>query len=334
MAASPRSDAMRRRLDAVIASKGYKLTKLSVDIGRHRDYIGNIIRGKAKPSLEVLLEIANKLEIDPVYLFEESEGETPHSEADLSILAEQMDVVIETLTDQRILEQLEEQLKLKKSNAAKKRRLAARIQDIPQTKLSIEAHETLARIGDLGYAIVNNIPHREGIDLDMFSTHSPNWGFEYVSNRLAEKDATLVFMNTRGGVITWKQLKEETEDTEVFDRAQKHGLEHGTVITSAYRGKKIAVSLSHSKPELDEEEIRLASNAILRFLILMTPAAPSKDPYELLYFNANGMTNKDLRSSLDYNSRQLASLRTEALSLMEAKTLEQAIANAQNTGIL
>lgn len=56
----------RNRLGVELASRGIKLTKLSTDLGKHRDYVANIVSGKAHPDLETLMSVFQTAGIDPI----------------------------------------------------------------------------------------------------------------------------------------------------------------------------------------------------------------------------------------------------------------------------
>ena len=54
-------DDWKKRLSHEIHSRGLKLTKLSTSLGFHRDYVSNVISGKAKPSAEKLSAICDEI---------------------------------------------------------------------------------------------------------------------------------------------------------------------------------------------------------------------------------------------------------------------------------
>jgi transcriptional regulator with XRE-family HTH domain len=62
------SDDWRERLSAEIHTKGVKLTHLSTSLGFHRDYVSNVISGKAKPSAEKLRAICDGVGISFSYI--------------------------------------------------------------------------------------------------------------------------------------------------------------------------------------------------------------------------------------------------------------------------
>ncbi len=51
----------KSRLAHEIHSRGLKLTKVSTSLGFHRDYVSNVISGKAKPSAEKLDAICQEI---------------------------------------------------------------------------------------------------------------------------------------------------------------------------------------------------------------------------------------------------------------------------------
>jgi transcriptional regulator with XRE-family HTH domain len=58
----------RDRLSAEIHAKGVKLTHLSTSLGFHRDYVSNVITGKAKPSAEKLKAICDGVGLSFSYI--------------------------------------------------------------------------------------------------------------------------------------------------------------------------------------------------------------------------------------------------------------------------
>ncbi len=66
----------RNRLGVELASRGVKLTKLSTDLGKHRDYVANIVSGKAQPDLETLMSVFAAAGINPMSVLTDSSEET------------------------------------------------------------------------------------------------------------------------------------------------------------------------------------------------------------------------------------------------------------------
>jgi transcriptional regulator with XRE-family HTH domain len=58
----------RDRLSAEIHTRGVKLTHLSASLGFHRDYVSNVISGKAKPSAEKLKAICDGIGVSFSYV--------------------------------------------------------------------------------------------------------------------------------------------------------------------------------------------------------------------------------------------------------------------------
>ncbi len=54
-------DQWRERLAAAIHNKNIKVTLLSTELGLHRDYVSNVLSGKAKPNTDRVGEICDKL---------------------------------------------------------------------------------------------------------------------------------------------------------------------------------------------------------------------------------------------------------------------------------
>lgn len=54
-------DQWRERLAAAIHNKNIKVTLLSTELGLHRDYVSNVLSGKAKPNTDRVGAICDKL---------------------------------------------------------------------------------------------------------------------------------------------------------------------------------------------------------------------------------------------------------------------------------
>lgn len=72
-------DQWRDRLASAIHNKNIKVTLLSTELGLHRDYVSNVISGKAKPNTDRVAEICDKLGVSLSYILtgdgEEKNGE-------------------------------------------------------------------------------------------------------------------------------------------------------------------------------------------------------------------------------------------------------------------
>jgi len=71
-------DSWRERLAFEIHARGMKLTKLSTSLGFHRDYVSNVISGKAKPSADKLESICKALGIELADLLLSQEAKKEH----------------------------------------------------------------------------------------------------------------------------------------------------------------------------------------------------------------------------------------------------------------
>ena len=84
-------DTWRERLALEIHARGFKLTKLSTTLGFHRDYISNVLSGKAKPSTDKLEMICAEIGVPfATVLFgaqDDGEGEATAAPDDLNTMA-------------------------------------------------------------------------------------------------------------------------------------------------------------------------------------------------------------------------------------------------------
>jgi len=81
-------DQWRDRLAAAIHSKNVKVTLLSSELGLHRDYVSNVLSGKAKPNTDRLAKICDKLGVSMSFVLTgegagEDEGKKPETVTDL-----------------------------------------------------------------------------------------------------------------------------------------------------------------------------------------------------------------------------------------------------------
>jgi len=61
-------DHWRERLAAAIHNKNIKVTLLSIELGLHRDYVSNVLSGKAKPNTDRVAEICDRLGVSLSYI--------------------------------------------------------------------------------------------------------------------------------------------------------------------------------------------------------------------------------------------------------------------------
>ena len=64
----------RDRLASAIHNKNIKVTLLSTELGLHRDYVSNVLSGKAKPNTDRVAQICDKLGVSLSYILT-GEGE-------------------------------------------------------------------------------------------------------------------------------------------------------------------------------------------------------------------------------------------------------------------
>lgn len=81
-------DQWRERLATAIHSKNVKVTLLSTELGLHRDYVSNVLSGKAKPNADRLGMICEKLGVELSYVLTGNggngeEGKKPETVTDL-----------------------------------------------------------------------------------------------------------------------------------------------------------------------------------------------------------------------------------------------------------
>ena len=65
----PAKDAWRRRLRHAIVTRDLKITQVSQDLGRHRDWLSHVVTGRANPSIENLMAACDHIGIDIADLF-------------------------------------------------------------------------------------------------------------------------------------------------------------------------------------------------------------------------------------------------------------------------
>lgn len=319
----------RERLANELADKGIKITKLSTDLGKHRDYVGNVLRGKANPNLGFLVSLFRETGIDIFSVIRD----TPDNTVENSVA---VGTPLETL-----LGELVESLELEQTFKEHQRKLDAKIVDIedglPGDLLEIKgspmaaaAHEILTELAPKGYTVVSGLPMSPRI----FTTYPDEWAKTYIMEKLAATDPILHFMNNGAGYASWDQIRASADDKRVFERSKEFGFNEGSVVTAARRGKKIAASLCHDAKSLTDEEIKLAQSALTTFVVLMESPQPKLEPYELLFYFANGLTNEQVRNLFDISPRKLADVKKKAISSLNAKNLEHAVAIGCKIGIL
>ena len=319
----------RERLAKELADKGIKITKLSTDLGKHRDYVGNVLRGKANPNLGFLVNLFKVTGIDIFSVIRDSSESTIENTVPVGTpLETRLDELVDQMEHEQIIE--ENQRKLDQDFEKEEGKVPTDISEIKDSKMAALAHEILADLGPKGYFVVTGLPDAPQV----FSTFPEEWAAVYVAEKFASIDPALHFMNNGSGYVSWDQLRDSSEDQTVFERSAEVGLTEGSVMTAARRGKKIAVSLCHDKKELNKDEIKAVEGALNTFLVLMERPQPSLEAYELLYYFANGLTNEQVRNIYEISPRKLADIKKQAISSLNANNLEHAVAIGCRIGIL
>lgn len=204
------------------------------------------------------------------------------------------------------------------------------VKKIPPGPMRDMAHATLKEYGTHGVTIVTGLPDQT----EIYTTYPNEWAMIYVGEGLAKQDPVLQFMFRGTGAVSWARLRETAPDTVVLDRAADCGLPNGTVVTSARRGKKIATSIAHDEPELQPDQIARIKTSLDVFLALLEPIEPTKEPYEVLYYLANGLSTKDISELYKMPLRRVVELRNAAVKSLQANNVEHAVAIGLKVGIL
>ncbi|MXU66777.1 helix-turn-helix domain-containing protein [Oceanomicrobium pacificus] len=92
------SEAWRTRLASAIHLKGVKVTHLSTDLGLHRDYISNVLSGKAKPSMDRVRAICDALDVSLAYVLDGAQSDSV-TNADLEVEARIQTDALNSLQD-------------------------------------------------------------------------------------------------------------------------------------------------------------------------------------------------------------------------------------------
>lgn len=324
----------RENLERAIHSKGIKVTKLSTDLGMHRDYVANVLKGKAHPKFGFLVKLFNATGIDIMSVLNNSDDEvlevTPGTPLD-----DRLKHVVAALVDTEILETHRQQTKVHQPAASKRADVklsslkVARNENVP---MSVIIHDILARNAPKGYILLGGLPNAN----DFYSNITDDWSIIYVREKLAENDPVLKFMNYNRGYISWARLKQQADDTTVFERSAEYGRVDGSVITRSYRGKKVAVSLCHEegREDLDPEQIREVEKALDALLRLMAPVEPEQSNLDFLYHISIGHSTAELKSIYGVSDRKISDIKKSAIAEMSASSLEHAISVGIDTGLL
>jgi len=322
----------RENLERAIHSKGIKVTKLSTDLGMHRDYVANVLKGKAHPKFGFLVKLFQATGIDIMSVISGTDDDvvevTPGTPLD-----DRLKHVVAALVDTEILETHRQQIKQTAPKTAPEIKLSslkvARNENVP---MSVIIHDTLSTVAPKGYILLGGLPNAN----DFYSNITDDWSITYVREKLAENDPVLKFMNNNRGYISWAKLKQQAEDPTVFKRSAEYGRVEGSVVTRSFRGNKIAVSLCQADdhPELTASEISEVEEALDALLRLMAPIERSPDDLDFLYSVSQGHNTAELKAIYGVSDRKISDMKKAAISSMSAHTLEHAVSIGIDTGLL
>lgn len=327
----------RENLERAIHAKGIKVTKLSTDLGMHRDYVANVLKGKAHPKFGFLVKLFQATGIDILSVISGAEDEvvevTPGTPLD-----DRLKQVVAALVSTEILETHRQQIKPLTATDSPPKTIpevklkslkVARNENVP---MSVIIHDTLSAIAPKGYILLGGLPNAN----DFYSNITDDWSVTYVREKLAENDPVLKFMNNNRGYISWAKLKQQAEDATVFERSAEYGRVEGSVVTRSYRGNKVAVSLcqENDHPELTASEITEVEDALDALLRLMAPIQPEADDLEFLYSVSQGHNTAELKAIYGVSDRKISDMKKAAIASMSAHTLEHAVSIGIDTGLL
>ncbi len=202
--------------------------------------------------------------------------------------------------------------------------------DIKPSVMTGAAHGVLSRLGPTGYTVVSGLPDRP----DLYTTYGADWSSVYVSERLADEDPVLAFMTNGSGYASWKDLAQKDAGARVFKLAAEHGLENGSVVTAARKGKKIACSLSHKEERLTDADIEEVTCSLLIFLVLMEEPDTPHTGSEILYHLSTGLTEDEIAILIGKSKATVANLRKAAVHELGASNIYEAVAKGKRIGII
>jgi DNA-binding CsgD family transcriptional regulator len=197
------------------------------------------------------------------------------------------------------------------------------------------ARQRLLELGDKGYGLA--IGSAGGVPRSAFTTYPPEWLNTYFSNNLTDKDPILQWAALNHGAINWRDIPRDADGQKMMDLARDHGIENGTTIALVHNGEKIVMSLCHSKPELDSQEIQEAGSAALVIAHMLPP--PKKDaPHqkELVYLRklAEGLNDQEIGDELGLTLRAVRERKKKAVTEMGAQNITHAVALAKDSGFV
>jgi len=154
---SEQSIAIRLRLSNELHKRSVRITNLSEAIGRHRDYVSNILTGKAKPAADVYFQIAQEVGFDPSLIFQDQSEEQPET---VEALENHLKSLIDDLQDFDYIRnhydrEVDEERRARDTSAFKVPKNGGPVNG---SRMSAFAHATLSRLSPKGYVLQAGLP--------------------------------------------------------------------------------------------------------------------------------------------------------------------------------
>ncbi len=313
----------RERLQMELSNKQIAATHLSADLGKHRDYVGNVLRGRVNPNISFFVSLFRQTGID-IFTAMPEKGENDNRRP--TIFVDKATGFAEPAK----IEAPRNVYPFAPNSPMTDTAIPTKVSEIGTGSLVSSAHQTLRQLGPAGYSIVTRLPS----DPSVYSTYPKEWLEAYEAQGLGAVDPVHEFMQNRAGYTSWADLNSDDAADHYFKIARDFSLPNGSVLTSARRGCKIAVSLSHEQEALTPDERQSAERALNAFLVLMEPPKPRLEPFEVLYYLANGLNNAQLRKIYNVSARKITEVKNAAIKALNAKNLDHAIAIGTRVGII
>lgn len=338
---SEQSIAIRLRLSNELHKRSVRITNLSEAIGRHRDYVSNILTGKAKPAADVYFQIAQEVGFDPSLIFQDQSEEQPET---VEALENHLKSLIDDLQDFDYIRnhydrEVDEERRARDTSAFKVPKNGGPVNG---SRMSAFAHATLSRLSPKGYVLQAGLPWSP--KTLPYINRWDKWSEEYVRDNLGAKDPVLSYMINHRGYASWQTIAEASEDRTVFLRAAAHGRHNGSVITECHCGEKIAVSLVHPDDQVDltEDQKEDVRSSLLIILSLLQGSRRRLSAEEKLHHNASrylwltsqGLTDDYTLKHYGISPRLKKALKSEVSKLFGARSVEEAIVRGIDTGVV
>lgn len=169
------------------------------------------------------------------------------------------------------------------------------------------------------------------------TTYPAEWIQVYVREGYQSNDPLLAYMCKGRGAINWAEVPLDDNTRPMMDHSRQFGLLNGTVFANCIQGTKCSVSVCHTKPKLDSEEIALLE----RYTVALAASKPRpgtspRDELVLkfLFLSANGAANAEIQEDLGISYRALGALKKESIEMMDARTLPHAITKAIEANLI